>query len=242
MSSTTRRRSGPRSWRRPARRSPGPGCRRTRFRPIGITNQRETVVALGTRHRQTGRQRHRLAEPHQRAHLRTTQSGRPRADVSQKNRTAARPLFLRHQDHAPAGRSRRPAGAGRAGRDSVRHGRLVPHLAADRRPRHVTDVSNASRTLLFNIHTLEWDDELLSILGVPRAMLPEVRSCSEVYGETDESLFDANDSHRRLCRRPAGGHVRTGLLRARSGQEHLRHRLLHAAQHGPGPCRPKTAC
>jgi glycerol kinase len=49
---------------------------------------------------------------------------------------------------------------------------------------HVTDVSNASRTLLFNIHTLEWDDQLLKILDVPRAMLPEVRSSSEVYGET----------------------------------------------------------
>src|SRR6478609_11397458 len=55
--------------------------------------------------------------------------------------------------------------------------------------RHVTDVSNASRTLLFNIHTLQWDDELLKLLGVPRQMLPEVRPSSEVYGETDESLF-----------------------------------------------------
>lgn len=54
---------------------------------------------------------------------------------------------------------------------------------------HVTDVSNASRTLLFNIHTLEWDDELLSILNIPRAMLPEVRPSSEVYGLTDPSLF-----------------------------------------------------
>ena len=56
---------------------------------------------------------------------------------------------------------------------------------------HVTDVSNASRTLLFNIHTLEWDDELLKILDVPRAMLPEVRSCSEVYGTTDAKIFGA---------------------------------------------------
>lgn len=55
--------------------------------------------------------------------------------------------------------------------------------------RHVTDVSNASRTLLLNIHTLEWDDQLLNLLGVPRAMLPEVRPSSEVYGETDEGLF-----------------------------------------------------
>ncbi len=56
---------------------------------------------------------------------------------------------------------------------------------------HVTDVSNASRTLLFNIHTLQWDDELLQLLDVPRAMLPEVRSSSEVYGQTDPELFGA---------------------------------------------------
>ena len=49
---------------------------------------------------------------------------------------------------------------------------------------HVTDVSNASRTMLFNITKGEWDDELLKIFGVPRSMLPEVRSSSEVYGET----------------------------------------------------------
>jgi len=49
--------------------------------------------------------------------------------------------------------------------------------------RHVTDTSNASRTMLFNIHTLQWDDELLALFGVPRSILPEVRSSSEVYGE-----------------------------------------------------------
>ena len=49
---------------------------------------------------------------------------------------------------------------------------------------HVTDVSNASRTMMFNITKGEWDDELLKIFGVPRSMLPEVRSSSEVYGET----------------------------------------------------------
>jgi len=49
---------------------------------------------------------------------------------------------------------------------------------------HVTDVSNASRTLLMDLETLDWDDELLGHLGVPRAMLPEVRSSSEVYGTT----------------------------------------------------------
>ncbi len=54
---------------------------------------------------------------------------------------------------------------------------------------HVTDVSNASRTLLFNIHTLEWDDELLKLLDVPRAMMPEVKSSSEVYAHTDPAWF-----------------------------------------------------
>ena len=50
---------------------------------------------------------------------------------------------------------------------------------------HVTDVSNASRTMLFDIAKGQWDDELLEIFGVPRSMLPEVRSSSEVYGHTD---------------------------------------------------------
>ncbi len=49
---------------------------------------------------------------------------------------------------------------------------------------HITDASNAARTLLFNIHTCRWDDELLGMLNVPRCMLPEVRSCSEIYGHT----------------------------------------------------------
>ena len=49
---------------------------------------------------------------------------------------------------------------------------------------HITDATNASRTMLYNIHTLQWDDEMLNILGVPASMLPEVRGCSEVYAET----------------------------------------------------------
>ncbi len=55
---------------------------------------------------------------------------------------------------------------------------------------HVTDVTNASRTLLFNIHTLEWDDELLITLGIPKGLLPNVVSCSEKVGETDLSIFN----------------------------------------------------
>src|SRR6266852_1958615 len=49
---------------------------------------------------------------------------------------------------------------------------------------HVTDATNASRTMLFNLRTGDWDDELLKLFGVPRSVLPEVRSSSEVYGET----------------------------------------------------------
>lgn len=49
---------------------------------------------------------------------------------------------------------------------------------------HVTDVSNASRTMLFNINTLQWDEELLDILGIPLSMMPQVKSSSEVYGQT----------------------------------------------------------
>src|SRR5947207_8249167 len=56
---------------------------------------------------------------------------------------------------------------------------------------HATDYSNASRTLIFNIHTLDWDDDLLRLLDIPRAMLPAVRSSSEVYGHTDASLLGA---------------------------------------------------
>ena len=54
---------------------------------------------------------------------------------------------------------------------------------------HVTDVSNASRTMLFNINTLEWDQELLDLLGVPRSMMPRVASSSEVYGYTKTTIF-----------------------------------------------------
>ena len=54
---------------------------------------------------------------------------------------------------------------------------------------HVTDVTNASRTMLFNINTLEWDDELLSMLGIPRSMMPAVKSSSEVYGYTKTTIF-----------------------------------------------------
>jgi glycerol kinase len=54
---------------------------------------------------------------------------------------------------------------------------------------HVTDVTNASRTMLYNIHTLSWDTDLLKLFGIPEIMLPEVKSSSEIYGETSGNLF-----------------------------------------------------
>ncbi|MBP3203612.1 MAG: glycerol kinase GlpK [Bacteroidales bacterium] len=54
---------------------------------------------------------------------------------------------------------------------------------------HITDVSNASRTMLFNINTLQWDKELLQLLSIPESMMPSVRSSSEVYGHTKTTIF-----------------------------------------------------
>ena len=62
---------------------------------------------------------------------------------------------------------------------------------------HVTDVSNASRTMLFNIHTLEWDKELLELFNIPESMMPEVKSSSEVYGYTKGTIL--------ACEVPIGG-------------------------------------
>lgn len=56
--------------------------------------------------------------------------------------------------------------------------------------KHVTDVSNASRTLIFNIHSLSWDEELLKLLNIPKSILPEVVSSSAVIGHTKNGLFD----------------------------------------------------
>ena len=54
---------------------------------------------------------------------------------------------------------------------------------------HVTDVSNASRTMLLNIHSLKWDEELLDLFGIPSSMMPQVKSSSEIYGHTRTTLF-----------------------------------------------------
>jgi len=87
-------------------------------------------------------------------------------------------------DHIP--RARKMAEQGRLAFGTI-DSWLIWNLTAG--ARHITDCSNASRTMLFNIHTGDWDDELLRILNVPRAVLPEIRSSSEVYGETRSPAF-----------------------------------------------------
>jgi glycerol kinase len=57
---------------------------------------------------------------------------------------------------------------------------------------HVTDITNASRTMLYNIREQQWDEELLQIFGIPRSMLPQVKESSEIYGETDKNIISEN--------------------------------------------------
>ena len=88
---------------------------------------------------------------------------------------------------------------------------------------HATDYTNASRTMLFNIHTMQWDDDLLALFDIPRSMMPEVRPCDAIYGETTcEGLFSTpiqiagvlGDSHGALvgqmCFEPGSGKVTYG--------------------------------
>ena len=86
-------------------------------------------------------------------------------------------------DHVPGARARADAGQLAFGTvDTWLVWKLTSHS------RHITDVSNASRTMLFNIHTLKWDDELLRLFGIPASLLPDVRSSSEVYGNVSTTL------------------------------------------------------
>ncbi len=73
---------------------------------------------------------------------------------------------------------------------------------------HITDVSNASRTMIYNIHTLSWDPELLKLFDIPAGILPEVRSSSEVYGQYTRTVFRPGACIGD-CRGSAGSPVRT---------------------------------
>ncbi|MEN3613989.1 glycerol kinase GlpK [Plantactinospora sp. ZYX-F-223] len=154
-----------------------------RLAAIGITNQRETTVVWD---RATGRPVH-------------------HAIVWQDTRTA--PLLRRLDAEYGEQRFRDRTGLplatyfsgpklrwlldnvdglrDRAGRGEVLFGTMDSWLIWKLTGRHVTDVTNASRTLLMDLRTLDWDPEILDVLGIPAGMLPEIRSSAEVYGTAD---------------------------------------------------------
>lgn len=166
------------------------GVDATRLKGIGITNQRETTVVWD---RVTGepvynalvwqcRRTAPLCEEMQ-------ASGLDRA-VMEKTGLVIDAYFSATKlrwilDHVPDGQARAASGELLFGTvDSW----LAWKLSGGRV--HVTDYSNASRTMLFNIHRLEWDRELLASLNIPAAVLPEVLPSSHIFGETAEEIFD----------------------------------------------------
>jgi glycerol kinase len=105
---------------------------------------------------------------------------------------------------------------------------------------HATDVSNAARTMLFDMRHNVWDDELLKLLHVPDSLLPAVHPSSHVFGETDADAAGRVASDRPAW--PATSRARCSARPASrpAGQEHLRHRLLHADAHRrPVPDQPE---
>lgn len=156
---------------------------------IGITNQRETAVVWD---RATGRPIHRAV----------VWQSRQTADICEELRGQGLERMFRERtgllidpyfsgtkvrwllDHVDGARERAERGELLFGTiDTWLIWKLTGGAA------HVTDLSNASRTLMYNIHELRWDDALLAALRVPAAMLPEVRGSSEVYGHTAEHHF-----------------------------------------------------
>jgi glycerol kinase len=166
---------------------------------IGITNQRETTVVWD---RATGQALH-------------------RAIVWQDRRTADICARLKAEGHEPAITAKTgliidpyfsgtkvawildhvPGARARADRGELMFGTVDCYLLwrLTGGKVHATDATNASRTLLFNIHTGQWDDELLKILRVPRAMLPEVKDSSAHFGDSLTDLFGAPISIRGIA-------------------------------------------
>ena len=154
---------------------------------VAITNQRETVVVWNA---ETG-------EPVYNAVVWQCQRG---AELCSKLRAEGYEEMVRSKtgllidpyfsasgvkwilDNVPDARNLADAGKLRFGTMDTW---LIWNLTKGENQVHVTDFTNASRTLLFNIHTTEWDDELLKLFEIPRSMMPEIRPCDTIYGETD---------------------------------------------------------
>jgi glycerol kinase len=155
---------------------------------VGITNQRETTIVWD---RETGEPIHdaivwqdrRTADYCER--LKAEGAG---GTIQEKTGLLIDAYFSASKirwllDHVPGARAR--ADAGRLAFGTVDSWLLWKLTNGEQ---HVTDVSNASRTMLFNIHTLAWDDELLRVFGVPASLLPAVRASSDVYGRVSNAL------------------------------------------------------
>jgi glycerol kinase len=151
---------------------------------LGIANQRESTIVW---ERASGRPVHNAINWQD---TRTDHLVRELADDVGQDRFRARsglplatyfsgPKVMWLLEHIPGLRQRAEAG-------EVLFGTVDSWLIWRLTGRHLTDVTNASRTMLMNLQTLNWDDELLDAMGVPRAMLPEIRPSSEVYGEATE--------------------------------------------------------
>lgn len=160
---------------------------------IGITNQRETTVVWDAL---TGRPLCHAIVWQDRRTAEFCRSLEPYADLI-RSRTGLIPdayfsgTKLRWiLDNVPE--ARQLAGEGRLRFGTV-DSWLVWKLTGGRA--HVTDVSNASRTMLFNINTLQWDEELLDLLGIPASVLPEVHDSSEIYGYTAVCGFGCADGN-----------------------------------------------
>jgi glycerol kinase len=153
---------------------------------VGITNQRETTLVWD---RETG-------EPVQNAinwqDIRTDHLIRELAGDAGQDRFRDRcglplatyfsgPKIRWLLDHVDGLQARAEAG-------DVLFGTMDTWLIWNLTGRHITDVTNAGRTMLMNLETLEWDDVLLDAIGVPRAMLPEIRPSAEIYGEANGPL------------------------------------------------------
>ncbi len=97
---------------------------------------------------------------------------------------------------------------------------------------HATDVTNASRTMLYNIHTLSWDEELLQLFDIPASILPQVKSSSEIYGYTQQILTAHNIPIAGIAGDQQAALIWANVYRARHGKKHLWHRLFYAHANG----------
>lgn len=158
---------------------------------VGITNQRETTIVWD---RETGRAIHNAIVWQDRRtadHCAQLRRDGVESLVAEKTGLRLDPYFSATKlrwilDHVPGARSR--AGAGKLLFGTV-DSWLLWQLTGRRV--HATDLTNASRTLLCNLHTGDWDDDLLRLFDIPRAVLPEIRSSSEIYGYVDRHLYPA---------------------------------------------------